>query len=525
MARIKRNFKPLRATPPPETRDDTDMGEDLYQAAKPAPAKKGKKGKKGEKPAPALNPAFANRDVYDFDAPRPGEPKKKPKKLTAKAQQSLDDWSGAERGKKRDEYFLGLADSAKTKFGHRSVWAGTEMEALVVGIPLPGLAMEHLIQQDVLPLSIVIQNKGRQLTCKSAFLFEMYRWVARYTGMAVHMNTEDKFSPDLCSSTVGWGANECPVVFNKCESCEDWERKLTFWVNKQKHDLVGTAENPGPGRTIPVMFGVDSVMGKATEEKIEKINTEGASGRDYPTESLSIAGYMRARSGELDNWPFILVLVNHLKDDIGESGATRTPGGTFIGHQISFDFEMSIWKDKIETTDFDGRGVRIKCTKNALGVTGRSILTRMLWYDECIGYRPWDPAIQAYSRIIVPTKQVVEKREPLPVYRQKTEWDWDWATINLLLNLPPKYQERLKEVGFDSPLKAEKVKGDVDAAVCCRAVGMKKDEMKPFAEVGRMIREDPVLMDRLRTALSIKRRAVMKGDYLRQLDELAGELS
>lgn len=530
--RIERNLKPRGQKVLPKIPDDVDEGEILGQPPPPPPAAKGKKGKKAPPVERPVDKKFAGRKVHDFDAPPPGSKQVKKKKLTEKAQKSLNEWSGTERGKKRDHYFQGLAESAKAKFGHRAVWAAGETEGLVVGIPLPSLALEHLFQNDVLPLSVAIQLKGRQLTNKSSFLFELYRIFAKYNGMAVHNLVEDKFSPDLCRSIMGYGEKDCPLVLNKCDSCEDWERKLTYWINEQKRRLVGTAENPGPGRTIPICFGVDSIMAKATEEKIEKVGTEGCSGRDYPTESLSITSYMRARAGELDNWPFVLVLVNHLKDDIGSDGGTRTAGGTFIGHLLTFDIEMSKWKQKIDTEPFEGVGVRLKCTKNALGVTGREILTRMIWWEDAVGWRPWDAEAGRFSELMCTEKEQAEARdakgrrvEPMPVYRQKTVWDWDWSTIHLLLNLPPKYKKRLKEVGFDEKMDTKSPKGDVDCQVCCRAAGMAKGEFKSFGEVGAMIREDPVLMDRLRTALMIKRRAVMKGDYLHQLDALAGELT
>jgi hypothetical protein len=189
------------------------------------------------------------------------------------------------------------------------------------------------------------------------------------------------------------------------------------------------------------------------------------------------------------------------------------------------DIETSLWRSKMDNDKVDGVGVRLKCTKNALGVTHREIYTRMIWWEDVVGWRLWDPQVRRYSPTLVSEGLVIDGKQPLRVYEQRTKWDWDWSLIHLLLNLPAKYQRRLKEVGFDSPLKVEKPKGDVDCRVCCQAVGMKADEMLGWQEVGRKIHEDPVLMDRLRTALGIKRRAVMKGDYLNQLNAIAGELT
>jgi hypothetical protein len=133
-------------------------------------------------------------------------------------------------------------------------------------------------------------------------------------------------------------------------------------------------------------------------------------------------------------------------------------------------------------------------------VTGRKIKTRMLWWGE-----PND-------------NPATSKREP---FKQKTIWDWGWSTVTTLSELPPKYKARLKAVDFDLKVKAEKA--DVECMAHSTAAGMGKDEWLTFSEVGALIQSNPDLMSRIRGALGIKRRSVMAGDYLQQLEGIETE--
>lgn len=445
------------------------------------------------------------RRIHDYDTAHG----MKRKKLTKAAQKSLAEWSGDMHMRKRDTYFQAQGALAKERFGHASVFNGNELNSLLVGIPMPSLALEWATENDVFPLSQVVIICGRWGTCKSALLYEIFRWFAAMGGGAIHHENETKFSEDLCTSIMGIDMHNpaCPIIVNKCTSVEDWQERMTFFLKDQKKRLIGTKEAPGPGRTIPVCFSVDSVMGKSSVEKQEKIQAHGSAGRDGPVESLKISGYFQAMSHEFDNWPFSLVLVNHLKpkvtmggeDDGGDS--ETSPGGKFVRFQESFELRTSVWKSKIDTSQFDGIGIRIHCAKNSFGVTGRKIKTRMLWWDEEIGQHP---------------------KTGQPLYQRRTKWDWDWSTITTLNELPDKMKARLKKADFHLAVKSPTA--DVECLAQSRTLGMGKDDWESFQVVGAMIRQNEDVKDLLRTALSIKRRALLRGDYLEQLDQLKQKL-
>ncbi len=427
------------------------------------------------------------------------------KKLTKKQQQSLLDFRtfGKARDGRMDLIAKGIRDRLRTKNGFTGVYSGKESRDLVVGIPLPGLAFEFLLANDVLPLSIVMQLVAKWGTGKSGLVAEMFRWFDTAGGMGFHMENETKFSPEWFESIMGTPCFD-RLTPQRCTSIDDWQQRLTASIDYMKSAMEGTAAEPGPGRTFPVMYSVDSIMGKLSVESQKKILEEGFASRGFPIEALAITRYMQTIPSVLDGWPFLLVLVNHLKEkqDENQNRVRSTAGGVGVNFLETFELEMRKTKSKIEAEAFDGFQVDITCMKNSLGVTGRTITTRVLWWEE---EDPSDPS----------------------QWKQKTVWDWDWSTIRLLYSIlhvkgaNPKLKKNLQEADFhlDCPSVS-----DVENRAWSKTLGMTKDDALPWNEVGAMIRTNPKVMATLRDALRIKRRALLAGDYLSRQTELAGEM-
>jgi hypothetical protein len=216
---------------------------------------------------------------------------------------------------------------------------------------------------------------------------------------------------------------------------------------------------------------------------------------------MVITRYMRSIPAELDNWPFSLVLVNHLrigKDRQGHDTRTKT-GGEQVGFQESFELELI--KEggpaaKFACASYEGYRVGLKTYKNSFAPGRRQITTRLLWwYDD--------------------TPQGVE---------QRAVWDWHWATVHLLDRLrngsDPKdalFKARLKAIDFHLACTE---RGDVAHRAWSASLGQTEDDAMPWDELGRAIQADRTLMQALRHALAITRRYRFKGDYLAQLDRL-----
>jgi len=504
--------KPRKPTPKPDVEGDDfdEFPDEVREQSEPRASKKAAEKKSAKKAASKKRVARKDpRDqeqkgeqrgeVSDKRAPRPARPTVNldKRKLTKKQKGQLEEWRGNTKGKKLDSYFAGQVEQARKQFGHRAVMAATEAANLVIVIPCPSLAFEYLIAQDGFPLGLVLHLAGPPGSLKSSLLLEFIRWFRMAGGGGILMENETKYSPDLPKSILGYEDAEVGLILNRCVSVEDWQDKLTYWIDTQKKGLIGTKEEPGPGRTVPILFGVDSIMGKASYETQEKVAKEGHAERSFPVEAMKMTTYMKSVPQWIDEWPFALVLNNHLKigkDDTGRE-VKRTAGGVGVNFQESWELEPSVVKSKIGSADWDGVQIRIRCRKNSMGPTHRQIETRMLWWEE-------------------ENKETGE-------WEQITVWDWDWATIKMLSTLKSRPAARLKDAGFH--LQTPKV-SDVENTAWSSNLGMKAKDAKPWQEVGRMIREDDQLMETLRTCLSIKRRPLLDGDYLDQLESLRKDL-
>jgi hypothetical protein len=450
------------------------------------------------------------------------------RKLSKKAKTQLEVWKGKSRGKALDAFYRAHAARARQKTGHSSVFIGSEADALIVGIPMfggygpdaakyPGcLGLEFLIAQDVFPLGLVWQIVAKYGVGKSGLLAEFARWFNLAGGGAEINENETKFNPHWYKSIMGeefFGR----MMLNRCTSVEDWQRNLSFSVADMKEFMIGSKEEPGPGRTFPALFGVDSIMGKLSEKSQEKIlgakgksgkrgkTGEGAADRGYPVEALVITRYMRTIPGELDNWPFGLVLVNHLrinKDDSGNESRNKA-GGEQVNFQESFEIELQKvggHKKKIECAEWEGYPIALSCEKNSFGPTHRRIMTRLVWHE-------------------------VEQADGN--WKQETFWDWDWTTVHLLNNIlrgefaSPKLRASLKATGFHLECPCT---SDIENTAWSKNLDMKAKDVKSWREVGAMIRKDQNLMDLLRKALRINARPVLQGDYCQQLNALTDNL-
>lgn len=417
------------------------------------------------------------------------------RKLTSKGKESLRSrWSVANSGKSRDGVMQGLLNAARSKFGADRVFGSRqELEQLAIGIPTPSLAFEYLIANDVFPLSSVMMLAGSWGSCKSALSYEFFRWFYELSGIAVHIDTENKFDAEFACDIMRVSRDSTPIISNRANSLEQMQSMLTHYLKEVQKMLIGNKEEPGPGKTVPCCFCIDSLAAATSEESQEKISKEGHANRAHPINALKNTHYLASIKKQFENWPFTLLVVNHLKEKIDDMGNTLqyTLGGQSFNFHESFEIRNSIWKSKFKNAQFEGIGVRLHCAKNSFGPTGRKIKTRFLWWIED------DP----------------ETSEPRDVFL----WDWNWAICTLLNEMDGIQKQRLTD--RDLIIKCKSPAADVECLANFRAIGMGKEEYLPFQEVGQMIHDNPEVCSRIRDALNIKKRYQLNRPY----DELISE--
>ena len=109
------------------------------------------------------------------------------RKLTKAQTAKLQVWKGKYRGRAVDAFFRKQVEGARKKYGHKSVYVGSETDSLVIGIPMYGghgdkaakfpgcLPMEFVIANDCFPLGLVWQLVGKHGVAKSGLLAEFGR--------------------------------------------------------------------------------------------------------------------------------------------------------------------------------------------------------------------------------------------------------------------------------------------------------------------------------------------------------------
>lgn len=445
--------------------------------------------------------------------------KKDSKQRLSKKQKAIEPWA-KNRTVALATMMQELKNQKAKEFGANSVYVGSELERIEIGLPMPSLAMEYLLQRNVFPLGVIIQISAKHGSCKSALLAELFRWFYDYRN-PIHGNggtgslseVETKISPELFQSIMGVD-NFDKLLTSQCDSLEDWQESLKHDLNNFKAYLLGTKEKPGPGGIMPILYAIDSIAGKLTRKTQEGIEESGHAGKGFPVEALSITRYVKTMAGWLRGWPFTVVAINQTKTKLAEEGSKggksyggpkdSRSGGDQLNFSESIDLELKKY-GRVKCPDFEGYHVEVKVVKNSMGPDARRIVTRMLWWEE--------PDEEAESG-----------------FRQKTVWDWNWATVHLLAQImssesqEPRFKANLKEIGFH--LKCTSVSPIENAGWSKNILGMKDDEdAVSWNELGARIHENAELMKQLRKALAIRVRPRMSGDYLEQYENSAKKMT
>ncbi len=325
-------------------------------------------------------------------------------------------WQGDARDTHLDGMFSAMRDDLFEKTGLRAS-IGTEAETLLVGLPLPAFCLRYLFQSTTFPLSRIVQITGEEGSAKSSFAYEMIRWHMVYGGGGIEAENELKDSPDMRNGILAWN----PMWLRRMGSTpthylEAWQDVLTHTMNqfKKQQDAPG-----GPGRTVPVAWLVDSLMSTAPLSEVQAVLKEGHAVRGFALAAQLIAKYMRTMPMQIQNYPFTVIGTNHLKpatDFMGRPTA-NVPGGKSVKFHETYEIEMHRqMSPDIDRLDYGGLRVIIKCKKNSLGPSRKMIQAELLWWKEAVPEAERDP------------------NGPEVQTRTRAVWDWDTATIDLLLS-------------------------------------------------------------------------------------------
>lgn len=360
--------------------------------------------------------------------------------------------------------------SKRVQFGDNSV---------IVGIPVPSLLMRYLLQSNILPLGKIWHLAGEEGSCKSAFLYEMMRWHYLCSGGVTLAQNENKDSPELRRSIMQYNPIwQQRFIKQDTATMEEWQQVLSAAMAETTAEYE---RKGGPGATWPMLLAVDSLTATSPESEIEAIDSSGFASRGFALMANLISRYMRFMPGKVMENPFTIVGTNHLKPGTDQRGlpTDAVPGGKSVKFMETYEFKMKRLND-IEKSKYSGITIEFTTKKNSLGPSRRKAKADLIWWTG---------------------------RGPDGKPRQETAWDWDTATVDLLLSFENAKGKKtlFKELQAVCDIKVVSKK---QRKAYSTELGIPKDSPVGFRAIGAAIEKRPDLLDRLYDLLGIAQRPV-----------------
>lgn len=380
----------------------------------------------------------------------------------------------ADRSDVTDSFFSSVREAAQNALGS-SVSVGDE--GGVVGLPLPALCLRYLFQSTVYPLSRIMQIAGEEGCAKSSFLYEMFRWHLIYGGGVVLAENENKDSPILRRSLLEWNEEWIQrTLIKPTYSLEEWQAVFTHFMTtaSEAQDRKG-----GPGRTIPIIFAVDSIMATAPEAEIKQVMKDGWASRGYALAANLISRYMKIMPHLIRDYPFTIAGTNHLKPSTDARGlpTSNISGGKSVKFMETFEIEMkkSPGGTHIDRLDYSGLRIRFILRKNGVGATNKSITAEMLWWNEL---------------------------DQNGKSRQRTVWDWNTASIELLLSFE---NAKGKKTIFNQlrDITGIRAVSKSNRTAYSDLLGVPSSDPQPFRVIGQLLEGRPDILQEVYKVLGI----------------------
>jgi len=358
----------------------------------------------------------------------------------------------------------------------------------VIGLPLKAISLRYLFANDVFPYGRMTELVGVSESCKTAFLFEIYRWHIFNTteqltfdpegmhGGYVHNLVEPRDSPDLRNSILRLGMED-PYPVIQSNSVEEWQKNCADWIKKAE------AQFDHGSMPYPIALGLDSLTAVTTKDEMDKTWNQGFADPGFSQIAKSINLWSKVFFNKMEPWPVSFIGVNHLKENRAPNGAiNRTvPGGASIKYAATFMFRLQR-KDDIELLNESGRIIEITTEKNSLSPGNHEKLkVRMTWTFDDNG-------------------------------EQCTVWDWHDASIELLTSFDATRKKRIMDIVAIENVDKGRRTAD------CSVLGLKKVS---WSELGAALMEEPTILKGLDKFFNVRRRNKFKlgVPYNEQLQE------
>jgi hypothetical protein len=364
-----------------------------------------------------------------------------------------------------DSFFQQVLNMRQVENGPGNDYLCDDSTKVIIGAPLDAISLRYLFCNSVFPYSRMTEIIGIPESCKTALLYEMYRWhiyngskIVKFDpgmphGLFGHIQVEAKDSPDFRESFI-----KAPLPFksHSCLTVESWQKMCSEYVKAAEahYDCRG-------GMEMPMALGVDSITAATTKSETDDTWKNGYATPTFSNIAKNLNMWVKVFFPKMQYWPISFIGINHMKEEHspGKPIIRRVPGGASLGFTSTFILRMARKAD-IHTKSEQGRLIRIHSDKNSLSSAGdrRYIEVKLLW----------------------------TKDENLV---QTSMWDWHDATVALF----DSFQEAWQRKAVHNACSIENI-DKTRRTADCPVLGISKGS---WHEVGKAISESPELVKEL----------------------------
>jgi RecA/RadA recombinase len=383
-----------------------------------------------------------------------------------------------------DDAFMAACDRTASKGGWKNhSIVGSDARKLLVGLPVPSLAIEMLIMCACWPLGRIFQLVGEEGCGKSTLLWEITRWIFLHGGFAHVMENENKDNAAVRDAilqyNMTWISRRLRIEFTG--SMNDWMTRLrrnmdAVWVDNMglETDSKETMARRFRWRT-PYGYFIDSFMSTSTEKRQEKIDKAGAPTQDFAREAIMIADDARTWTRRMRGTSIILGGTNHMKPGQDRHGnrLAKAPGGKAIKFMEALEIHMDRFPSALDGVDRGGYTVSLFTQKNSFAPDKRRINVNVVWQKE----------------------ETDDPKHP----RKRMYWDWHTATAEALVKFMAESAAHRKAIV--SVCDINLVKGH---KLWSETLGFPEDEPVDYHTFGRAIDYNKEIRQLLRAVIGIE---------------------
>jgi hypothetical protein len=394
-----------------------------------------------------------------------------------------------------DAILVEHANKRKTSLMYRP-----RSKPMKLGLSMP-LPLEFLLDTEVLPLGVMLEANGPPMSCKSMLMYEFGRIASAANGWMESVLTEGKASETAARSVIGWDdVGQNSFLMKKANDLNHAMQLMRESLDniKRVQETINPQTGKPYGDVFPVIVAVDSIMGALSRETMDKITKKGEAGRSFPVEALQLTQFIKYLASCIQNEPWLFFLINHRKERPKDPSQPHAPvefskpGGKQIQFSDSYELVLHMTRSWIEVDQDDTGGVEVQYRrirmdngKNSAGTDNRHILVDVCW------------------------RAVRNPDDPKGGMLQQTMWDWDSATVDLLMDWKDIKKHRLlskaadaysPERKMDKFFHLRRVTGD---RYWSKNFGMNAAGAVDKRTMGRMIQEDDTVRSAIRRAFNI----------------------